>query len=129
MIVVDASVVIEVLLVTEVGVAALDRLLDEDELVAAPALIDLEVLQVLRRFLRVGGLSAARARQASIDLQDLAMERYEHTWLVDRIWALRGNLTAYDAAYVALAEALGAPLLTRDRALARARHRAVVEVL
>jgi predicted nucleic acid-binding protein len=96
----------------------------------APQLIDLEVLHVFRRFERRGVLSASRAAEAVEDLLDLPVTRYPHLALASRIWELRGGLTAYDAAYVALAEALDAPLLTRDAALASVRgHRARVEVI
>jgi len=96
----------------------------------APHLLDLEVLHVLRRFERRGILHPSRAAEAVEDLLDLPLTRYPHDTLAFRIWELRGALTAYDAAYVALAEALGAPLLTRDAALASARgHRARVELV
>jgi predicted nucleic acid-binding protein len=75
-------------------------------------------------------LSAQRGREALEDLADLSVRRYPHDVLLPRVWELRANLTAYDAAYVALAEALGAPLFTRDRRLAGAAgHRARVEVV
>jgi predicted nucleic acid-binding protein len=90
------------------------------EQLAAPALIDLEVASVWRGLARGGHLDARRVGQALDDLQDLPIQRVEHTPLVARCWELRDNLTIYDAAYVALAEALQAPLLTGDRRLARA---------
>jgi len=89
----------------------------------APHLLDLEVLHVLRRFERRGILRPSRAAEAVEDLLDLPLTRYPHAALADRVWELRGALTAYDAAYVALAEALHAPLLTRDAALASAAPR------
>ncbi len=100
------------------GDAARSRLRDEE--VAAPELIDLEVLSVLRRQLSVGALDARRARLALDDLFDMPMQRASHRPLLGRCWELRENLTPYDAAYVALAEALGAPLLTADTHLANA---------
>jgi predicted nucleic acid-binding protein len=86
----------------------------------APHLVDLEVLSVLRREALRGGLTPSRADEAAADLGRLVMRRFTHGPLAPRIWALRGNLTPYDAAYVALAEALETPLLTADRRLASA---------
>ena len=130
MIVVDASAVVEVLLNTVVGGDIADRLLDRQETIAAPHLLDLEVLQVLRRFALAGDLDAERAEQAITDFSDLAILRYAHEPLNGRIWDLRSNLTAYDAAYVALAEALDVPLLTRDACIARSPgHGARVELV
>jgi predicted nucleic acid-binding protein len=86
----------------------------------APHLVDLEVLSVLRRETLRGGLTRSRADEAAGDLARLALRRYSHSLLAPRIWALRDNLTPYDAAYVALAEALEMPLLTADRRLASA---------
>jgi predicted nucleic acid-binding protein len=74
-------------------------------------------------------LTDERGRQALDDLGDLPLDRYPHAVFLERIWELRHNLTAYDAAYVALAETLNATLVTRDAALATARHRARVEVI
>lgn len=100
------------------GDAVRQRLRGQD--LAAPSLIDLEILSVWRRMTRAGHLPERRARLALEDLQALPLDRVEHTRLLDRCWDLRQNLTVYDAAYVALAEALDAPLLTGDRRLARA---------
>ena len=129
MTVVDASVVIEMLLGTAVGRVAADRLLRRDASLHAPHLLDLEVVQVLRRYCAAGRLKPARAREAVADLVDLPVARYAHVDLVPRIWDLRHNLTAYDAAYLALAQALGARLITRDAALHAARGRVRVELL
>jgi predicted nucleic acid-binding protein len=119
-IVADASAIIEILLRLPLAEPALDRLFRDGESVHAPALVDLEIAQVLRRYVRCGDMTAARAR-ASLDLLEaFPMHRYMHEPLLGRIWALRENLTAYDAAYVALAEGLGAPLLTCDSRLANA---------
>ena len=74
--------------------------------------------QVTRRFARAGELSEARGRELLEDLEQFPLERYGHRPLLPRVWELPGNVTAYDAIYLALAEALDAPLLTRDRALA-----------
>ena len=120
MIVLDASVVIEVLLQTDDGIAIADRLLAAEDTLHAPHLIDVEVAQVLRRFVSRGELPAGRAQQALEVLSVFPLARYGHEPLLDRIWALRENLTAYDAAYVALADGLRATLVTRDRRLAGA---------
>ena len=85
---------------------------------------------MLSRFVAAGRISADRGREALDDFLDLAVVRYPHDVLAARMWELRDNLTAYDAMYVALAEALGAPLITTDRRLAGAAGiRCVVEVL
>ena len=104
------------------------RLFDERESLHAPHLVDLEVAQALRRYAASGQISGDRGREALNDLAALRLVRWPHDALIPRIWTLRENLTAYDAAYVALAEALDAPLLTRDRRLAASSgHRAKVE--
>jgi predicted nucleic acid-binding protein len=100
------------------GDLARDRL--HGERLAAPEIIDLEVLSVLRRQLRVGGLDLRRAVLAVRDLQDLPLDRAPHQPLVHRCWELRDNLTPYDAAFVALAELLDVPVVTGDNRLARA---------
>lgn len=93
-------------------------------------MLDLEVAQALRRYVKAEVLERGRRVVALEGLQALDVERYPHDLYLPRIWALRGNLTAYEAAYVALAEALDAPLLTRDGRLARAPgHRARVELI
>ncbi len=120
MIVVDASVIIEVLLQTEAGRAITGTLLDGRDTLHAPHLLDVEVAQVLRRFVMRGELYESRAREAIDTLRQFPLMRYPHEALLGRIWALRENLTAYDAAYVALAEGLRSPLVTRDRRLAAA---------
>ena len=120
MIVVDASVVVDVLLDPAGSLRLFPRLFGRQASLHAPHLLDLEVLQVLRRLDRGRILPAARAEAAVEALADLPVTRYPHAALAGRIWDLRGALTAYDAAYVALAEALDAPLLTRDAALAAA---------
>ena len=120
MIVVDASAMIEVLLRTPAAAAVDARLFEPGETLHAPHLLDVEVAQVVRRYVANGDVDADRGREALDDLAALRLRRYPHDLLLPRIWALRHNLTAYDAAYVALAEALEAPLLTRDRRLAAA---------
>jgi predicted nucleic acid-binding protein len=128
-IVVDASVIIDLLLRRDAP--ALDvRLLADEQRLFAPQLLDLEVAQVFRRFVRKGELAAARAAAALEDLEALSIERYPHVPLLHRIWQLRDNFTAYDAAYVALAEALAATLVTRDTRIARAAGaRVTIEVI
>jgi predicted nucleic acid-binding protein len=95
----------------------------------APHLLDVEFLSALRGLVRGKKLGADRAQDARDNFQDLRIIRYSVTGLADRIWALRDNLTAYGACYVALAEALDCPLVTSDAKLAKAPgHRAEVEV-
>ena len=125
MIVVDASALLEALLRTPAAPAVEERLFDAGHTLHAPHLIDVEVAQVLRRYAATKQVEPGRCRDALIDLLDFPIHRYPHDVLLPRVWELRHNLTAYDAAYVALAEALDAPLLTRDRRLAAAAgHRA-----
>jgi predicted nucleic acid-binding protein len=127
--VVDASVLVAALGDDGAdGDAARARLRDEE--LAAPELIDLEVVSVLRRQLSAGALDARRAQFAVDDLWDLPMQRASHRPLLSRCWELRDNLTIYDAAYVALAEALECALVTADIHLANApRVRCPIEVL
>jgi predicted nucleic acid-binding protein len=129
MIVVDASAVLEVLLQTPAAARVSRRILASRETMHAPHLIDVEIAQVLRRYARSRVISSERGADALQDLADLPISRYPHFVLLPRIWELRHNVTAYDAAYLALAEALDAPLVTRDRALASASDRVRVEVL
>jgi predicted nucleic acid-binding protein len=128
-IVVDASAVIEWLLGLPRAEPVAARLESEPS-AHAPHLLDLEVAQVLRRLEATGRIEADRGRQAIDDLADLDLGRHPHDVLLPRVWQLRQNLTAYDAVYVALAEALDAPLLTLDRRLARATSvHAIVQVV
>jgi predicted nucleic acid-binding protein len=129
-IVVDASAAIELLLRTGTGSRVMERTLASDESAHVPHLFDIEVCQAVRRLLSNGELSADRAASAIEDLQDLPLTRHAHDPLLARIWSLRESMTAYDAAYVALAEALDAPLVTCDAKLARAHgHDADIELL
>jgi len=129
-IVVDASALLEVLLQTSSAKAVEDRLFAPRETLHAPHLLDVEVAHVIRRYAAGGDIDGARGQVALADLADFGVRRYAHDFLLPRIWDLRNNLTAYDAAYVALAEVLEAPLLTRDRRLAvAAGHRAQVELI
>jgi predicted nucleic acid-binding protein len=120
MIVLDASAVVELVLGTSLGRSIATRIVDPEVGLHAPHLIDIEVAQALRRYVRKGELDAASAAEALEDLRALDVERHSHEPLLGRVWALRDNLTAYDAVYVALAEALDATLLTCDNRIARA---------
>ena len=129
MIVVDASALIEVLLRTPSAGTVEDLLFATGQTLHAPHLIDVEVMQVIRRYAATGEIDGPRGRAAIDDLIDFPIRRYQHDFLLPRVWELRETLTAYDAAYVALAEALDATLLTRDRRLASALgHDARVQV-
>lgn len=128
-IVVDASAVLEVLLRTGRAEAISRRILADAAALHAPHLLDVEVAQVLRRYARSREVGIARATQALSDFMDVRVERYAMEPLLGRIWALRDIMTAYDAAYIALAEALDAPLLTCDARLASSTgHRASIEL-
>ena len=130
MIVVDASAVLEFLLQTPIGGRVEARLFRSDVEFHAPHLIDVEVTQGLRRLVRTGDVSADRAAEAIEDLRDLDLHRHPHLDLVDRAWMLRENVTAYDAMYVALAEALDATIVTCDAPLAKTPgHRARIDVV
>ena len=130
MIVLDASAVLEVLLRTPAAAPLEERLFDPTQTLHVPHLIDVEVAQVLRRYAASGEADPERCRMALADLMGLPLTRYPHDFLLPRVWELRNNLTAYDAVYVALAEALDAPLLTRDQRLSNAPgHRARIELV
>lgn len=130
MIVVDASTLLEFLLNTDSAPRVAARVFGARETLHAPHLLDLEIAQVLRRYERAGAMSAARANHALADFADVQITRYPHDILLPRVWSLRRNVTAYDGAYLALAELLGATLITRDTALATIKgHKARVEVL
>ena len=130
MIVVDASALLEFLLQTPLGTRVEARLFRDEDEFHSPHLIDVEVTQGLRRLVRAGEVSADRAAEAIEDLADLDLHRHAHLDLLARAWKLRDNVTAYDAMYVALAEALDATVVTCDRPLATAPgHRARIEVI
>jgi len=112
-IVIDASLAVAVMINAADGIRLSDRLDAEAGALVAPEVLDLEVLQVMRRYVRQGG-DLQRVELGFQTLDDLRMERFSHRPLRTRIWQLRDNLTAYDAAYFALAEMLDAPLWTRD---------------
>jgi predicted nucleic acid-binding protein len=129
-IVVDASALLEFLLQTPLGTRVEARLFRDRDEFHAPHLADVEVTQGLRRLVRAGEVSPARAAEAIADLADLDLHRHPHLDLLMRAWKLRENVTAYDAMYVALAEALDAPLVTCDRPLASTSgHRATIEAI
>lgn len=130
MIVLDASALIELLLGTDRAERIGARVLTIDERIHAPHVLDIEVAQALRRLSALKSITVKRAEQALDDFADFFIERHSHRELLPRIWQLRVSLSAYDAAYVALAEALDAPLLTCDEKLARSHgHRAMIEAV
>lgn len=118
MIVVDASAIFEVLLSTPAGRRISQRIADPEISLHAPHLLDIEVTQILRRFVLRNQVARDQAKTALEFLLQLDIQRYEHQQLLSRIWKLRHRVTAYDAAYVALAEVLDAPVITMDRRLA-----------
>lgn len=129
MIVVDASSVVEVLLGGPAA-TAIETRWTADRNLHSVQLLDLEVLQALRRLVRAHEIDDDRASQAAGDLDALRVRRWSHVPLRQRVWELRHNVTAYDAAYIALAERFDCPLITRDRRLANAPgHAARVEVM
>ena len=130
MIVLDASAAIEWLLQSPSGSRVEARIYSKLESLHAPHLFDLELAQGIRKLAREKAISASRGEQALEDLQRLRIMRYPHSILLRRIWQLRNSLTAYDAAYIALAEQLGAPLITCDARMGAAHgYHARVEVL
>jgi predicted nucleic acid-binding protein len=128
--VLDASAAVELVLATRRGRRIGARLASPSVSLHAPHLLDLEVAQAIRRYAAAGVIESERGRSALDHLELLGIERYGHAELLGRVWSLRRNLTAYDAAYVALAEALEASLLTCDRALKEAPgHTARIELV
>jgi predicted nucleic acid-binding protein len=129
-IVLDASFVIEMLLGAIEPSVVESRILRSDVTLHVPHLLDIKVVQALRRYVLASQMQEDRARQGLEDLHDLPLRRYSPDFLLPRVWELRHKLTAYDAVYVALAEALRAPLLTRDARLVSATgHDADVELV
>jgi predicted nucleic acid-binding protein len=129
-IVADASAIVDFLLGGSAAAAIAGRLLSPAQPVHVPHLLDVEVVQAIRRYALSGKLDLDRADEALADFSALPLHRHPHHHLIPRVWELRASIAAYDATYIALAEVLGAPLLTRDGKLARAHgHRARIEVL
>jgi predicted nucleic acid-binding protein len=129
-IVVDASALLEFLLQTSIGVRVEERIFRDADELHAPHVVDVEVVQGLRRLVRMGEVSSGRADEAIVDLADLDLHRHPHVDLLGRGWKLRDNVSAYDAMYVALAEALEATVVTCDRPLAKAPGRGTrIEVI
>ncbi len=120
MIVLDASALVELLLQTMTGQVVASRIADPTEGLHVPHLADVEVVQTIRRYATSGDLEEAGAVAAIDNLRALDLQRHAHEPLLDRVWTLRNNMTAYDAVYVALAEALDAVLFTCDARLSRA---------
>ena len=118
--VLDASGAIELLLNTAPGKRLAARLADEAEVVHAPHLIDVEIAQVLRRYVLRGPLNERQGAMAIHRWRSFDVERYPHEPFLDRVWQLRANFSAHDAVYLALAEALSTVLVTGDRKLAGA---------
>jgi predicted nucleic acid-binding protein len=130
LIVLDASAVLETLLQTRLAASVMERVFDPLETLHAPQLLDIEVTHALRRLVQHNDIPMQRAEQALADLSALNVERHGHQPLIERIWQLRNSMTAYDGAYVSLAEALDAPLLTCDARLAHAHgHRARITLI
>ena len=125
MIVADASALLEVLLRQPRSAAIEERLFGTGEPMHSPHLVDVEIAQVIRRYVLMGEIETERAEQALGDFLAFPITRHAHGFLLSRVWDLRDNLSAYDAMYVALSDALEATLVTHDRRLATAARRIV----
>lgn len=129
MIVADSSAFVEILLDSGLSSTFQSRLFGARQRVFAPHLVDLEISQVLRRHVGNGSMTGVAAGEALEDWLFLPVTRMAHAPLLNRVFELRANASAYDASYLALAEALDAPLVTHDAKLSRVPgHRARVEV-
>ena len=130
MVVIDASAMVEFLLQTSLGTRVEARLFRNHEEFHGPHLLDIEVARALRRLVRMREVRAERAEDALGDLMALDLHRHAHLPLLGRVWELRGHITAYDAVYVALAEAIDATLVTCDAPLGATRgHAAKTDVI
>lgn len=130
MIVLDASAAVEYLIGERWHEAVTDRVTQAAGQVQAPEILDLEVLAALRRLVESGRTPVHQAELALRDFLQLPIRRHGHHGLAPRIWELRHNVTEYDGAYIALAEALDAPLITCDARLAAAPgHTATIELI
>ena len=130
MIVVDASALLEFLLQTPLGTRVEARLLRDNAEFHVPHLVDVEVVQGLRRLVRMREVSPARAKETIADLLALDLHRHSHPGLLSRAWTLRENISIYDAMYLSLGDALDAPVVTCDGPLAGAPgHASRIEVI
>ena len=125
MIVLDASVVVELLTNGAMADSLRRDLAGRDDSIIVPHLLDIEVISAIRRLVAGRRVDSYRSEQLLGELAELPAERYAHTPLLERIWELRHNFTAYDAAYIALAEATNSVLYTSDEKLCKG-HRAKV---
>lgn len=121
MIVIDASAIVELLFKTKAGEKIADIIFKNTSNIVAPELLNIEVLQVVRKFRKSREISNERAREFFDDFVSLPIKYYPHSFLLKRIWELKENFTAYDSTYIALAELLNAPLITTDLAFKRGR--------
>lgn len=127
MIVLDASAAVDYLIDAGDNGEWVRETIEDEARVAAPHLIDLEVLSSLRKRLAGREVTRGQANGALSDFRDLALVRYPATDLIERIWELRRILTPYDCAYIALSEALGVALVTTDLRLSRSHgHKAEI---
>ena len=126
MIVLDASVVVELLTGGAIAERVRYELVESNESFIVPHLLDVEVISAFRKLAAIQRLDVYRIEQLVASLATLPAERYSHTPLIGRIWELRHNFTAYDAAYIALAEATDSVLYTSDEKLCRGHHARVV---
>ncbi|EID54897.1 type II toxin-antitoxin system VapC family toxin [Saccharomonospora xinjiangensis] len=124
MLVIDASALVDILTAAPESIPALAKRVQNAEWMMAPELIDYEVLNVLRKMVSRGMIGADFAGVCRLTLHDLRLERYSLTdSMADRVWELRHNASAYDAAYLALAETREVPLITSERRLAEGLRR------